>query len=278
MIRVENRFAGWRQISLYAQARLPDQQARAHVLIVHGLAEHSGRYQNIVQHLVPRGIAVWGFDLRGHGRSAGRHGHIQSWEEYRHDLDAYLRFVAERQPSGPRFMLGHSLGALIVLEYLLSKPVGLSGAIVSATPIDPAGVAKPHLVALARLLTNIWPTFALNPGLQGKDLSRDPVIAAAYEHDPLVHRVATARWGTECLAALERVKLHPERIQLPLLVLHGGADPINLPAGTEAYFARLSTPDRQIQIYPGTLHEPHNDLDHQQVVTDIERWLERQLG
>jgi alpha-beta hydrolase superfamily lysophospholipase len=189
------------------------------------------------------------------------------------DLAGLRARIAERHPGAPQFVLGHSLGALIVLDYVQSSPDGLAGAVVSGAPIEPAGVARPHRVAIARLLSRSWPSFTLKLDLGGSALSRDPAQAAAYESDPLVHRVATARWGTECLAAVQRVRAHPDSIRLPVLVLHGEKDPLNQASGTRAFFERIGSEDKQLIIYPGSLHEPHNDLDAARVAEDLTGWI-----
>ena len=108
----ESRFAGAQGDSLYMQAWLPPAHPRGHLAIVHGVGEHSGRYAALVEKGVAEGFGVWGFDLRGHGRSPGKPGHIRSWSEYQQDLAAFLQVIAERDPGTPRFVLGHSLGAL----------------------------------------------------------------------------------------------------------------------------------------------------------------------
>jgi len=259
------------------QAWLPEGKARAHLAIVHGVAEHSGRYANLVQRGVSGGYGVWGFDLRGHGRSPGKPGHIRSWSEYQQDLTAFLHLIAERDPGVPRFVLGHSLGALIVLDFIEAPRPDLAGAILSGSPIEPAGVAPAYQIALARLLSRIWPSFTLSLRLSGGQLSRDPAAAAAYGSDPLVHRVATARWGTECLDAVQRVKRHPQAIRLPVLFVHGGKDPLNLPSGTTAFFEQISFEDKQLRIYPDSLHETHNDLEAVQVAEDLFAWMQARL-
>jgi alpha-beta hydrolase superfamily lysophospholipase len=278
MNRSESRFQGAGGDSLYLQAWLPEGPARAHLAIVHGVAEHSGRYPTLVHKGVMAGFGVWGFDLRGHGRSPGRPGHIRSWSEYLTDLAAFLDHIETRAAGRPRFVFGHSLGALIVLDFLETSPVDLAGAIISGAPIEPAGVAKPHLVATARLLSRLWPSFPLKPGIRGSQLTRDASIAAAYEADPLVHVRATARWGTECLAAVERVKRSPHALRLPVLFVHGGDDPLNLASGVQAYFERIPVEDKLLRVYAGSLHEPHNDLEAERVADELFAWIADHLG
>lgn len=273
----EGRFLGAGHLELYWQSWSADGAARATLAIVHGIGEHSGRYMNVVHHLVPRGYAVYGFDHRGHGRSPGQRGHIDDWSEYREDVDAFLRMVRGREGDRPLFVFGHSLGALIVLEYVLRRPDGLRGVIISGAPLEPVGVAKPHLVALARLLSRVWPRFSLSTRLDTPAISRDPAVVHDYRTDPLVHRTATARWGTECLAAIAWVKAHPAALRVPVLLLHGGADRLNAPEGTARFFAQVTHPDKTMRIYPDAFHELHNDPSREQVLRDVEGWLEQRL-
>lgn len=277
MERREGIFRGMDGLELYYQGWRPNGQARAVLAVVHGVGEHSGRYMNIVNRLTGRGYVVYGFDQRGHGRSPGQRGHINSWGEYRGDLNAFLNVIGEHEPNLPLFLLGHSMGALVALDYLLCHPVALRGAIVSGAPIEPAGVAKPYLVVLARFLSRVWPRFSLRLRLDTPALSRDPAVVKAYETDPLVHGLATSRWGTESLATIKRVKAQAAEVNVPILFIHGGADRLNSPNGSRSFFEKVNVSDKELKVYPGSYHEPHNDIDYEQVTNDIEKWLERHL-
>jgi len=158
-------FKGMNGTQLYSQYWLPEESPRAVIALVHGIGEHSGRYMNVVDHMVSNQIGVYGYDHRGHGRSQGQRGHIDSWVEYRIDLRNFLKMIRVQQPGYPIFLMGHSMGALIALDFILSENEELSGAIISGTPIDPVGMAKPHLIALARILSLIYPRFPINSGL-----------------------------------------------------------------------------------------------------------------
>lgn len=273
----EGTFQGDGGLVLYYQRWRPDGLPRSVLVLVHGIGEHSGRYMNIVRPLTDRGHAVYGFDHRGHGRSPGPRGHIDRWEQYRGDVTAFLRLVGEREPDRPLFLLGHSLGALIVLDYVLHHPEGLRGAIVSGAPLEPVGVAKPHLVALARLLSRLWPRFTMPLNLDVSALSRDPDVVRAYREDPLVHGMATVRWGAESLARIGWVKAHAVDVRLPILLLHGAADRLNSPDGSRRFFEGIQGADKSLRIVPGGYHEPHNDLDHAEVMDDVAQWIERHL-
>jgi alpha-beta hydrolase superfamily lysophospholipase len=271
-------FIGADGVELYSSCWRPRGAARAVVTLVHGIGEHAGRYTTLVTHLTAAGFAVYGFDHRGHGRSPGRKGHIGSWTEYREDVRAFLGTVEKQFPGRPVFLYGHSLGALIVTEYVIAYPGGgLVGVIVSGIPLQPTGVAKPHLVALARILSRVWPTFSISLGVDGSRLSRDPDVVRDYDEDPLVHHVASMRWGAETLAAIERVRSRAAAIRLPILILHGGDDRINSVEGSKELFEKVSSADKQLIIYPGGAHEPHNDIDRAQVALDVEGWLNRHV-
>ncbi len=260
-------------IDLFLQTWQPEGAIRAVVAVVHGIGEHSGRYAYLVQRLVERGLAVAAMDNRGHGRSGGKHGHINSFADYRDDLHRFLLDVSARFPRLPLFLYGHSLGALIVTDYVLFYPDTIDGLIVSGHPLQPTGSAKPFLIFLARLLSRVRPKTSFDLGLDDDLLSRDPQVVQAYRDDPLVHRGVTARWGTESLAAVDRVRRRAADIHVPFLVLHGGADQINASEGSKELFDLASSEDKKLIIYPGGYHEPHNDTDRERVASDVIEWI-----
>ena len=273
----EGIFRGADGIELYYQCRQPEREARAVLAIVHGLGEHSGRYANVVHALVPRGYAVYGFDHRGHGRSRGQRGHIDSWDQYRGDVGAFLRLIEEREPHRPVFLMGHSMGALVVLDYLIHDSKGLRGAVISGAPIEPAGVAKPALVFVSRLLSRVCPRFPLRLALDTSALSRDAAVVRAYVKDPLVHGRFTARWGAEALAAVARVKARVDAVDVPVLFVHGEADRLNLAGGVRGYFEKIAYADKTMLVYPEMYHELHNDFGYDRYLSDLEQWLMRHL-
>ncbi|WP_297853654.1 alpha/beta hydrolase [Meiothermus sp.] len=247
------------------------------LLIIHGFGEHSGRYENLAQHLAAQGYAVYAPDLRGHGGSEGQRGHIDRWLDYRSDLATLYRYMEIWEGSVPGFLYGHSMGSLVVLEYLTGQAPGVRGAIVSGVLLEPGQPAHPLLVAAARFLSRHWPNAPLWLNLSPKALSRDPEVVRAYRKDPLVHNRASARWGTEVLRTIELVKEEVKSIQRPLLILHGEADTISRVEGARWLFREVSSADKELRIYPGGFHEPHNDLCKDQVLQDISEWLERHL-
>ena len=252
-------------------------EIKAVLAIVHGHGEHIGRYGNVVKVLAPRGFAVYGFDHRGHGRSPGRRGHINSWNEYREDVRLFLQLIDHEEPGRPIFLMGHSMGALVVLDYLIHSSNGLCGAVISGAPIVPVGVAKPYLVYISRALSKIWPRFPLRLALDTSALSRDAEVVRAYVTDPLVHGRFTARWGTESLSAVERVRTNAAAVKVPILLIHGGADRLNSPEGIKRFFEIMTVADKSLRIYPDMYHELHNDIGSEEVVADVAEWLVKRV-
>lgn len=276
MKHLEGSFRGSGNLDLFYQSWHPEGQPRAALALVHGFGEHSGRYPNVVNHFVPRGYAIYGLDHRGHGRSPGQRGHINAWSEYRDDVHAFMQLVTEREWPRPIFLWGHSLGGLIVLEYALHYPDNLRGVIASAPLLGQAGIS-PILIALARLLSRIAPTFSLSTGLDATTLSRDPAVVKAYTSDPLVHSLGTPRLSTEISAAQTWTLAHASEWRVPLLLFFGTADRLVPPENTRKFFDAITFPDKNKIEYEGAYHETHNDIIHAQVMADVEQWLQTRL-
>ncbi|NDJ20784.1 alpha/beta fold hydrolase [Nostoc sp. B(2019)] len=275
----EGTFKGIGGLDLYYQSWCPEGKVRGVLAVVHGLGGHSGLYSNIVQHLIPLKYAVYALDLRGHGRSPGRRGYINAWNEFREDLRAFIQLIQIQQPGYPIFLLGHSLGAVIVLDYVLRYPKDastLQGAIALAPTLGKVGVS-PLRVLIGKMLSRVWPHFSLNTGIDISAASRDQQILAAYAQDTLRHTRATARLATEFFATVDWINAHATDWQLPLLILHGGADRVALPAGSDIFYQQLTCSDKLRIEYPGAYHEIQSDLNYQEVLTDLEHWLERHL-
>ena len=249
---------------------------RAATIIVHGVGEHSGAYGNVVERLAPAGFVAYGFDLRGHGRSPGQRGFITSWEDYRQDVHAFVHFVSTQQPAQPLFLLGHSLGGIIVLDYALRHPEDLRGVVAIAPAIGEVGVS-PALMTIARIMSRAWPSFSLPTGLDVTAISRDLQFIAAYRADPLMHDRGTARLAAETERTVAWVQAHAGELRVPLLIQHGDADRIAHPGGSRRFVVHAGTSDKTLHEYPGAFHQVHNDVGHETVTVDLLAWLERRL-
>jgi alpha-beta hydrolase superfamily lysophospholipase len=276
----EGTFQSVGELDLYYQSWQPEGKLRAILVIVHGLGAHSGRYENIIQQLLPKQYAIYALDQRGNGRSPGQRGHINSWAEFREDLKAFIELIKSQHPDCPIFVMGHSLGAVVVLDYILRYPTEastLQGAIALAPAIGKVGVSKIRLL-IGRLLSRVWPQFTLNTGIDLSAGSRDEKVLAAYAQDPLKHTLGTARLATEYFATVDWIYTHAADWQLPLLILHGGADRVALPEGGEIFYQLVPCKDKLRVVYPEAYHELQSDLNYQEVLTDLENWLEQHLA
>jgi alpha-beta hydrolase superfamily lysophospholipase len=276
MIHNEGTFSGYGGLELYYQCWLPEGVSKAILAIVHGHGERSGRYGNVVDWLVPRGYAVYAFDLRGHGRSSGPRGHIERWDVLREDLAAFLALVRAQEPGQALFLVGHSLGGLIALEYVLHHPEGLAGVVASGPLLTEPGIS-PLLITLSKVLSSVLPRLALKSGLDTTALSRDPAVVAAYVSDPLVHSFGTARLGVELVKAVEWTQAHAADLALPCLIVHGAADRICPPEGSRIFYENVAVADKERQVYEGYYHEVYNDVGKERVLAAVEAWIERHL-
>lgn len=262
---------------LYEQCWLPDGEPKAHVAIVHGYAEHSGRYAHTGAALAQRGYAVYALDLRGHGRSEGDRAYVRSFNAYLLDVRAFLAGVRVRSGDRPVFLLGHSMGGAIVALLLVVDAPSLRGALLSSAAISSAGT--PRIVqAIVGLLGRIAPRLSLVK-LKASDVSRDPDVVERYESDPLVYH---GRIRAGLAAALARAVLRIERdapsITLPLLIMHGAADALSKPEGSIALHQQAASSDKTLKLYEGLAHEILNEPEKGQVIADIVAWLDARSG
>jgi alpha-beta hydrolase superfamily lysophospholipase len=275
---LEGRFAGTAGVQLFYQAWLPEEGRRSAVLVnLHGLGDHSGLYPTLASHFPGRGIALYAYDMRGNGRSPGQRAYLRSWDELRGDLHAFLELVREWERGTPLFLLGNSLGGLVVLDYALHRPGGLAGVAVAAPPLGKLGV-PPILMALGRVMSRIIPRFSLPVGMDLTGLARDPAVVQAVVSDPLFHRRGTARLSTEVSAAIARVQALAGNLSVPLLILHGSADRMVPPDGSREFFTKVGFPDREFREYPDGYHGLFADFGYQQVLADLEHWIEARIS
>jgi alpha-beta hydrolase superfamily lysophospholipase len=270
-------FAGVRDSAIYYQCWQPETECKAVLLVVHGLAEHSGRYMNVVNHFVPLGYAVYGLDHIGHGKSEGTRVYVDRFAEYTDTLKLYFDLIRLEHPDKPVFLIGHSMGGLIGALYLLEHQDELAGAVLSGPLIKMAGDISPVVVFMGKLLSTLAPKVGLT-ALSAEGVSSDPAVVQAYVNDPLVHTgKITARLAGELIAATQRINADAARITLPLLIVQGSEDKLVDPAGAKLLYDAVSSGDKTLNIYEGFYHEVCNEPECHQVLSDIEAWLGQRL-
>jgi acylglycerol lipase len=250
----------------------PESAPRAVVVLVHGVAEHSGRYEHVGTTLAEAGFAVYALDHIGHGRSEGPAANIGSMQGAADNVATLLDLAGAAHPGVPRFLLGHSMGSLVVLHQATRGPVDVAGIVVSAPPLDiPLGNPVQRLAA--PLLTRFAPNLGVL-SLDSSTISRDPEVVRAYDDDPLVFRgKLPARTAVEILQHTALVKQRLGALTAPLLVVHGTADVIASPSSADLLERDAGSADVTVLRYPGLYHEVFNEPERAKVLGDVTDWL-----
>lgn len=254
---------------------LPAAQARASVLLMHGLGEHSGRYRHLAHFFNECGLSVRCYDQRGHGRSGGERGDVHLGDPLLQDAAIVLDDFAARFPTPP-YLFGHSMGGLFAARFALSGVSPLRGLILSSPAL------AVHLSAMQRALLSVMfklaPWLALPNGLAPRLLSHDPKIVAAYQRDPLVHNRISARLMRSMLAAMDYCQAHARELRMPALLLVAGDDRLVDADGSRRFMAQLPARMAQMQVYDGFYHEIFNELEAARPFADLRHWLARQTS
>ena len=260
-------------VSLFAQSWLPQGKPKDVIVLAHGYAEHSGRYGNLVQRLVPAGYAIHAIDHRGHGRSGGDRALIDSMDKIWADFDSFVDVVRGRHDGLKPKALGHSMGGSIAFGYALRHQAKLSGLILSGPAIG--ALVTPVQRLILRLIAALAPKAGILE-LPSETISRDPAVVAAYVSDPLVTiGKVPARTARELLEAARRYPARASGMMLPLLIQHGRGDVLVPPADNAALYEAIGSPDKTIRIYDGLFHEIYNEPEHPMVLGELADWLEQ---
>jgi alpha-beta hydrolase superfamily lysophospholipase len=245
------------------------------VAIIHGLGDHADRYGRAVRALVERDFAVETLDLPGHGKSYGARGHVESWDEYRNAMEAW-RLRPREHGGSPIAVVGHSMGALLALEWALRHPEELRGIVLSAPPFEVVLRATMLKVRLAQLIVRLWPGFSQRTTILPSMLSHDPDVVRAHNEDPLVHYLMSARLFFEFRAVNAALRQSAPKLTVPALVLHGTGDLISSPLGSERW-AKAARPGMvDLRLYKGLYHEILNEPEGPRIAEELASWLARQ--
>ena len=269
----EGDFKGIRDLKIYYQCWLPEKDPKAVLLIVHGLAEHSGRYMNLVNHFVPLGYAIYGVDHIGHGKSDGLRVYVEQFEDFTDTLKDFSHMIRDWQPKKPIFLIGHSMGGLISSIFLLDHQDELSGAVLSGPSVKVPDMSSVTILA-GKLFSTLMPKLGLL-ALEADGVSRDPEVVKAYINDPLVYTgKITARLAAELLKAMKSAAAGASKITLPILIAQGSEDRLVDPDGAQMLHDTVGSVDKTLKIYDGLYHEIFNEPEHHKVLGDVEAWLE----
>ncbi len=259
-------------LKLHGKGWEPDSEIKAIACLVHGLGEHSGRYEHVAKAFNREGHALLAFDLRGHGRSEGRRGHAPSYGVLMSDISALLGEAATRYPNLPCFLYGHSLGGNLVIHYALRQLPELAGVIATSPLFRPASKPIAWRIMLLRAMYGLWPRLTLSSGLDDLALSRDLSVVRIYRNDPWVHDRISARLAIDMLQNGQWNLEHAAEFPCPLLLMHGDADRITSVEATREFAAQAGT-ECTLEIWNGFFHELHNEPEQNKILEYVLRWM-----
>ena len=263
-------------LGIFVRSWQPDTHVRAVVVICHGVNSHSGYYTWAAERLMSLGLAVYALDLHGRGKSDGERFYLDRISDYVHDVHAVVSLAKSRHSGLPVYLLGHSAGGVVSCVYTLEHQADLAGLICESFAFQVA--APDFALAVVKGLSHLAP-HAHVLRLKNEDFSRDPEVVTAMNSDPLIaNEVQPTKTVAELVRADERLKTEFPLITLPVLILHGTADKVTNPKGSQLFFDTAGSTDKTLKLYEGHAHDLLNDFDRERVMSDITTWIDARVG
>jgi len=265
-------------IEIFAQGWEPEkQQRKAVVCLVHGVGEHTSRYEHVARIFTKSGYVLFGADLRGHGRSKGKRGHFPSAETILNDIDIFIEKARTRYPGLPLFLYGHSLGGILVLYYSLKRHPKVKGVISSSPGLRTEIENQKLKVVAAKLLGTLFPKLTLSSGLDSGTICRDEKVVDNYKKDSLVHDKISLGFGKVMLGVNKWTLEHAVEFPLSLLLMHGKKDTIAFVSGSKD-FAERAGEKSNLVLWENAWHELHNEPEKNEVFETMLNWLNKKLA
>ncbi len=275
MRHAEGTMSGAGGLPLHYEQWYPEKMPRAAVVLAHGYGEHIGRYSHLIQALVERGYALSGLDHRGYGRSAGERANVRRFDDYVTDLDRIVTAASHGLPGRPLFLLGHSMGGLIAIRYALWRQDKLDGLVLSGPALQIGDEVSPMLKRLGKVISILAPSLPVVNSTEYR-LSRDEEVHRLFADDPLTYKgKAKARLAQQMFEASIETRARLEELRLPLLVMHGTADRITNPAGSQLLYDRAQSEDKTLKWWDDFWHEIFNEPEKDQVLEFMIQWLDQ---
>jgi|TARA_B100000902_G_scaffold81717_2_gene86313 alpha-beta hydrolase superfamily lysophospholipase len=252
---------------LYLRKWLP-KKINKNIFIVHGLGEHSGRYEEFAKILTKKNIGVFCIDLIGHGKSSGKKGHIKLFEDYINAVENGIIYVRKKFLDTPIILFGHSLGGLVCLKFLIDRESKeIERSIISSPWIETSLKIPKHLLFIHKIFQKIIPRLQLSNNLITSHLSKNQKVVDDYENDILVHDKITLNLFSEIIKTIEDVLIRSSRIKVQTLIYHGKNDKIISNRGTNKIASLI--PNNKFILFDNVYHEPHNDIEKDLVFKEI---------
>jgi lysophospholipase len=255
-------------------SRQADAGRGAVVALLHGYAEHSGRYREVAEFLVGSEHPVMAVDARGHGRSPGPRGHIDSYERYVDDAHGFALSVRQQYPNRPLVVLGHSNGGLTALRMVQTRPAVADALVLTCPLVELRRSHQPVPLPVASLLSKWIGWLPLPNGLKPSELTHDEAILEIQRRDPLNHKVSTPRWYVSTMHAMQQSMASLNAVQLPVLVVGADSDPIVQPEGVRRMYEGLASTDKELVVCSNAFHEVLNEIGRERTYRTIGAWID----
>lgn len=253
-------------------------EIKARILIVHGLAEHSGRYETLAREFNQAGLLVYSYDARGHGQSEGDKCYVEDFDHYLKDLNAYINMIKNEHPNTPLFLMGHSAGGEVVAVYALKFKPDLAGVILSSPALKPGDDISPVLISLSGIMNKLAPrlkVLALDPNA----ISRLPDEVVRYKNDPLnYHGKIPTSTGYQLQQNFKVISNLASQFDYPLYIYHGTGDKLTNVDGSREFFNHAKSKDKTLKLYEGGYHELIHDSCKDEVKAELISWIENHLN
>lgn len=271
----ENHFNGINDTRLYYQTWTPD-SPKGLVIIIHGYGEHSGRYLNVVNTLVPEGYTVWALDNRGHGKSEGKRCYVNRFTDFIEDVAIFEKIARDAHPGLPVHIVGHSMGSLIANHYVSSRDAqNYNSLTLSGTGASPGPAIKAAIKLISKILSAILPKMSIPSGLDPNFISYDKKVVEEYVNDPLVENKITTRLGNEIMVYLPKMIPAASRLKTPTMMQIGSEDESFHPDSWDALFEAISVEDKVFKKYEGCRHEVYNEIKKEVPLGDLKDWINK---
>ena len=254
-----------------------DAPAKAVVMLVHGLGEHCQRYDHLASHLNLAGYALSSMDLPGHGKSDGERGHINSFTDYESAVLALHARTKVLYPDTPIFLLGHSMGGLIATKFLLGHQDKFAGAMLSGAAIQSPQEPPSWQIAIIKVIAKLFPK-AQVLALDASAVSRDPAVVEKYMNDPLISQAKlSAKFLASMTNTMQECKDNAKLINVPIKIMHGSADVMTAPEGSQLLHDTVESKDKTINLYDGLYHEIFNEPEKEQIFAELVSWMDSRI-
>ena len=257
----------------------PKENPKAVINLVHGFGEYSERYEHWALRFNELGYVVHAIDNRGHGKSDGRRGHLNRFDDFLLDVDVLIKESTKLYPELPQIIYGHSMGGNIVANYILKRENDFKAAVISSPWLRLAFNPSALTIFFARVVRRIFPKFTQKAKLDVKGISHDPVVVEKYLADPLIHEKISARMFFEIYQAGNWAIENTDKLKIPVLVQHGSGDLITSCKASKE-FAENAVKNGKVaefKEWEGLYHELHNEIEKDKIFEFVSGWIEQKL-